>query len=159
MRHLITILFLLFLVLFPSCKNIRERGLFGKKAKTLEMLKAEQTRIRVADSLKRIENRLKAIEEARLDSLRLAAEEEQAAFEAINKFNIVVGSFITPEYAQAWAEEYRKQGYDTRIIKMTGSRFELVVAESYDRFSKAVERLNEFQTTVDVDSWLYVHKQ
>jgi len=159
MRHLITILFLLFLVLFPSCKNIRERGLFGKKAKTLEMLKAEQTRIRVADSLKRIENRLKAIEEARLDSLRLAAEEEQAAFEAINKFNIVVGSFITPEYAQAWAEEYRKQGYDTRIIKMTGSRFELVVAESYDRFSKAVERLNEFQTTVDIDSWLYVHKQ
>jgi predicted Holliday junction resolvase-like endonuclease len=159
MRHLITILFLLFLVLFPSCKNIRERGLFGKKAKTLEMLKAEQTRIRVADSLKRIENRLKAIEEARLDSLRMAAEEEQAAFEAINKFNIVVGSFITPEYAQAWAEEYRKQGYDTRIIKMTGSRFELVVAESYDRFSKAVERLNEFQTTVDIDSWLYVHKQ
>ena len=159
MRHLITIIFLLFLVLFPSCKNIRERGLFGKKAKTLEMLKAEQTRIRVADSLKRIENRLKAIEEARLDSLRLAAEEEQAAFEAINKFNIVVGSFITPEYAQAWAEEYRKQGYDTRIIKMTGSRFELVVAESYDRFSKAVERLNEFQTTVDIDSWLYVHKQ
>jgi predicted Holliday junction resolvase-like endonuclease len=159
MRHLITILFLLFLVLFPSCKNIRERGLFGKKAKTLEMLRAEQTRIRVADSLKRIENRLKAIEEARLDSLRMAAEEEQAAFEAINKFNIVVGSFITPEYAQAWAEEYRKQGYDTRIIKMTGSRFELVVAESYDRFSKAVERLNEFQTTVDIDSWLYVHKQ
>jgi len=159
MRHLITIIFLLFLVLFPSCKNIRERGLFGKKAKTLEMLKAEQTRIRVADSLKRIENRLKAIEEARLDSLRMAAEEEQAAFEAINKFNIVVGSFITPEYAQAWAEEYRKQGYDTRIIKMTGSRFELVVAESYDRFSKAVERLNEFQTTVDIDSWLYVHKQ
>jgi len=159
MRHLITIIFLLFLVLFPSCKNIRERGLFGKKAKTLEMLRAEQTRIRVADSLKRIENRLKAIEEARLDSLRMAAEEEQAAFEAINKFNIVVGSFITPEYAQAWAEEYRKQGYDTRIIKMTGSRFELVVAESYDRFSKAVERLNEFQTTVDIDSWLYVHKQ
>ena len=159
MRHLITIIFLLFLVLFPSCKNIRERGLFGKKAKTLEMLKAEQTRIRVADSLKRIENRLKAIEEARLDSLRLAAEEEQAALEAINKFNIVVGSFITPEYAQAWAEEYRKQGYDTRIIKMTGSRFELVVAESYDRFSKAVERLNEFQTTVDIDSWLYVHQQ
>jgi len=158
MRHLTTIFLLVFLVLLPSCKNIRERGLFGKKARTLEMLRAEQNRIRVADSLKRIENRLRALEEARLDSLRMAAEAEKAAYEAINKFNIVVGSFIVPENAQAWAEEYRKQGYDTRIIKMTGSRFELVVAESYDSFSKAVERLNEFQTSVDIDTWLYVRK-
>ena len=158
MRQFITIIFLVFLILFSSCKNIRERGLFGKKARTLEMLKAEQQRVRVADSLKRIENRLKAIDEARLDSLRMAAEAEKAAFEAIDKFNIVVGSFITPEYAQVWAEEYRKQGYDARIIRMTNSSFELVVAESYDRFSKAVERLNVFQTTVDVDSWLYVHR-
>jgi hypothetical protein len=158
MRRFITIIFLLVLILFPSCKNIRERGLFGKKARTLEMLRAEQQRVRVADSLKRIENRLKAMEEARLDSLRMAAEAEKAAFEAIDKFNIVVGSFITPEFAQAWSEEYRKQGYNTRIIRMTDSRFELVVAESYDQFSKAVERLNIFQTTVDVDTWLYVHR-
>jgi hypothetical protein len=157
MRHFLTIFFVALLILSPSCKNIRERGLFGKKAKTLEMLKAQQDSIRVADSLKRVENRLKAIEEARLDSL-LQAEQERAAYEARNKFNIIVGSFVTPEYAQAWAEEYRKQGYDTKIIRMTDSKFELVVAESYDRFSKAVERLNQFQDTVDVDSWLYVKK-
>jgi hypothetical protein len=69
-----------------------------------------------------------------------------------------VGSFITPEFAKAWAEEYRKQGYDTKVIKMADSNFELVVAESYDRFSKAVERLNQFQDTVDIDTWLYVSK-
>jgi hypothetical protein len=157
MRHFSTIFFVALLILSPSCKNIKERGLFGKKAKTLEMLKAQQNSIRVADSLKIVENRLKAIEEARLDSL-LQAEQERAAYEARNKFNIIVGSFVTPEYAQAWAEGYRKQGYDTKIIRMTDSKFELVVAESYDRFSKAVERLNQFQDTVDVDSWLYVKK-
>jgi hypothetical protein len=157
MRHFSIIFFLAVLVLTPSCKNIRERGLFGKKAKTLEMLKAQQDSVRVADSLKKVENRLKAIEEARLDSIRLA-EEERAAYEARNKFNIIVGSFITPEFAKAWAEEYRKQGYDTRVIKMADSNFELVVAESYDRFSKAVERLNQFQDTVDIDTWLYVSK-
>jgi hypothetical protein len=157
MRNFITIFFLVFLVLTPSCKKIRERGLFGKKARTLEMLKAEQDSIRVADSLKRVQNRLKAIEEARIDSIRVA-EAEKAAFEALNKYNIVVGSFITPEYAQSWAEEYRKQGYDTKIIKMADSRFELVVAESYDRFSKAIERLNQFQDTVDIDTWLYIQK-
>jgi hypothetical protein len=157
MKHFSTLLFVAILILSPSCKNIRERGLFGKKAKALEMIKAQQDSIRVADSLKRVENRLRAIEEARLDSIRLAEEEKQA-YEARNKFNIIVGSFIIPEYANAWAEEYRKRGYDARLIKMDDSKFELVVAESYDRFSKAVERLEQFQDTVDIDTWLYVKK-
>jgi len=157
MRQVAIVLITLLAILSPSCKNIRERGLFGKKAKTLEMLRAQQDSIRVADSLKRAENRLRAIEEARLDSL-LQAEQERADIEARNKYNIVVGSFLTPEFAKAWAEEYRKQGYDTRIVRMDGSQFDLVVAESYDRFSKAMERLNAFQDTVDIDAWLYIFR-
>lgn len=157
MRHLLIIFIAAYLILAPSCKKIKERDLFGKKAKILEMLKAQQDSIRVADSLKRVENRIRAIEVARLDSI-LRAEQEKAAYEARNKFNIIVGSFVTPEYAKAWAEEYRKQGYDTKIIKMANSKFELVVAESYDRFSKAVERLNMFQDTVDINTWLYINK-
>ncbi len=157
MRQFSIVLITLLLILSPSCKNIRERGLFGKKAKTLEMLRAQQDSIRVADSLKRAENRLRAIEEARLDSL-IQAEQERAANEARNKYNIVVGSFLTPEFAKAWAEEYRKQGYETRIVRMDDSQFDLVVAESYDRFSKAMERLDAFQDTVDIDAWLYIFK-
>jgi len=157
MRHFPIIFIVVLLILSPSCKKIKERGLFGKKGKTLEMLRAQQDSIRVADSLKRVENRIRAIEEARLDSI-FQAEQEKAAYEARNRFNIIVGSFVTPEFAQAWAEEYRKQGYDTKVIRMTDSKFELVVAESYDKFSKAVQRLNQFQDTVDIDSWLYVNK-
>jgi len=145
------------LILAPSCKKIKERGLFGKKGKTLDMLKAQQDSIRVADSLKKVEIRIRAIEEARLDSI-LQAEQEKAAYQARNKFNIIVGSFVTPEFAQAWAEEYRKQGYDTKVIRMPDSKFELVVAESYDRLSKAMQRLSQFQDTVDIDSWLYISK-
>jgi len=157
MRQFSIVLITLLLILSPSCKNIRERGLFGRKAKTLEMLREQQDSIRVADSLKRAENRLRAIEEARLDSL-IQAEQERAAKEARNKYNIIVGSFLTPEFARLWAEEYRKQGYDTRIVRMDGSQFDLVVAESYDRFSKAMERLDAFQDTVDIDAWLYIFK-
>jgi hypothetical protein len=121
------------------------------------MLKARQDSIRVADSLKRVENRLRALEEARLDSIRVA-EEERQAYEARNKYNIIVGAFVIQENANAWANEYRKLGYDTRVIKMDNSKFDLVVAESYERFSKAIKRLEQFQDTVDIDTWLYVKK-
>jgi len=100
MRQISIVLITLLLVFFPSCKNIRERGLFGKKAKTLEILRAQQDSIRVADSLKRVENRLRAIEEARLDSL-IQAEQERAADEARNKYNIIVGSVLTPFFDPA----------------------------------------------------------
>ncbi len=36
------------------------------------------------------------------------------------------------------AEEYSKQGYDPKIIKMEGSKFEFVSIEAYDCFRKAV---------------------
>jgi len=121
------------------------------------MLRAQQDSIRIADSLKRVENRLRANEEARLDSI-LKAETERATYEVRNRYNIVVGSFITPEFARAWAEEYRNLGYDTRIVRMDESRFELVVAESYEQFLKAMTRLEQFQDTVDIDTWLYIKK-
>jgi len=157
MRQFVFVFITLLLIFSYSCKNIRERGLFGKKAKTLEMLRAQQDSIRVADSLKRVENRLRAVEEARLDSL-IQAEQERINNEARNKYNIVVGSFLTPEFALAWADEYRKQGYDAKIIRKTGSQFDLVVAESYDKWPKAIERLEAFQDTVDIDTWLYINK-
>ena len=157
MRNYLMLLFMVLLFLSPSCDRIRERGLFGKKARTLEILKAQQDSIRIADSLKRIENRRRAIEEARLDSV-LKAEAEKAAFEARNRYNIVVGSFITPEYARMLADEYRKMGYDARIIRADTSRFEYVVAESLDLYSEAKTRLEQYQDTVDVFSWLYIKR-
>jgi 2-methylisocitrate lyase-like PEP mutase family enzyme len=122
------------------------------------MLLAQQDSIRVADSIKRAINRQKAIEEARLDSL-IRAEQEKAAYEAsMKKFNIVVGSFITPEYAHAGVDEYRKMGYDPQIIHPADSRFDLVVAESHEYYSPAVRRIEQFRDTVEIDAWLYVRR-
>lgn len=157
MKNFLTLFIVALFLLIASCNKIRERGLFGKKARELEMLRAQQDSIRKADSLKRIENRIRAIEEAQLDSI-IKAETEKAAFEARSRYNIVVGSFITPEYAQAWAEEYRRMGYDSRIIRRDTGRFELVVAESHDSYSKAIMRLEQFLDTVEVFAWLYVKR-
>jgi len=157
MRHLTAILVIILLVTLPSCKYFKGKRLFGKKADTMAAWQAKQQSIRVADSLKQIQERLKAKEEARLDSIR-RADEERKAWDLKYKYNIIVGSFITPQYAQDYSVEFKSKGYNARIIQMKDSKFQLVSAEAHESFRKAVARLAEFQDTVEVDAWMYVFK-
>ena len=154
MRHLFALLLIGLLIVLPSCKYFKG-GLFGKKARTTAMMKAQMDSVRVADSILKVQENLMAIENARLDSIRIA-EEERLAHES--KYNIIVGSFITPEYAKGLRDDYLKQGYDPKIIKMEGSQFELVSVEAYDSFTKAVARLKQFQDTVQFESWMYIRQ-
>lgn len=156
MKRYGALLFILFtLILMPSCKYFKGKKLFGKKADTMVVWSARQESIRVADSIKKVQDRLLAIENARLDSIR---QSEEALAALASRYNIIVGSFITPEYAKAWADEYRTRGYDPKIIKMDNSRFELVIAESHEKLGQAVRRLDEFQDTVQIDAWIYRKK-
>lgn len=155
MRHLSALILIVLLAIMPSCKYFGGKGSAKKRAEAAMI--ARQDSIRVADSIRKVQNDLMAIENANLEAAR-KADEEKAAFDAKFKYNIIVGSFITPEYAKNLLEDYKKQGYDPRIIKVDGSRFELVAAEAHDSFRKAVARLKEFQDTIQVDSWMYIKK-
>ena len=157
MRHLSAIVLIGLLIVLPSCKYFKGGGLFGGKDKTLALLLAQQDSIRTADSIKKVQVRLKAIENAKPDTVR-KADEWRLAGEAKYKYNIILGSFITPEYAKGFAEVYRKHGYDPKILKIVGSRFELVSVEAHDSFKKAVSRLKEFQDSVQNGAWLYTKK-
>jgi hypothetical protein len=152
MRLLASLILVVALAGLPSCKFLQNK-VFGKKARALAELKAKQDSIRVADSIRSVQERLLALENARLDSIRLS-EEQRKANEY--KFNIIVGSFLTPVYAKALAEEYGKHGYKTQIIPMNGTKFELVAAEGHNNLRDAVKRLTAFQDTVQIDSWIYV---
>jgi len=150
MRHLLAILLIVFLVTTPSCKYFKK----DNKAKTMAIIKAHADSIRVSDSLKKIQDQ---IMNARLDSAR-KADAERLAFDAEHKYNIIVGSFITPEYAKAFSDEYKAKGYNTQILKKEGSKFEFVSVESFDTFKKAFSRLQHYQDTVQFEAWLYVKK-
>lgn len=156
MRLLTGLVLLLILAMTPSCKFFKGKKLFRKKADTMAVWQVKQDSIRVADSIKAVQEALLAKENARLDSLRVI--EEKNAWENKYKYNIIVGAFITPEYAIAHSDEYRQRGYETRIIKVEGSRFELVSAEAHDSFRKAVSRLQQFQDTVEINAWMYIKK-
>lgn len=152
----ITAIFLVLMLALSSCKYFKGKKLFGgKKDKVMAEWLMKQDSVRVADSIKKVQDHLLAVEKARLDSIRLVEEAELAQ---ASQYNIIVGSFITPEYAQEWANEYRNRGYDAKIIKLEGTSFEMVSAESHKSFSKAVSRLAEFQDTVQIDAWLYIKR-
>ncbi len=147
----------LLIITTPSCNWLKEKGIIGKKERRLAELLAQQDSLRKADSIRKVENRLRAIEEARLDSIRLA-EEERVLLQSRQRYNIVVGSFLNHDYAVEWLEQYRSHGFDPKIIQMNGTDFELVVAESHEQYSKAIERLDYFLDEIDIFSWLYILK-
>jgi hypothetical protein len=153
MKKTLLTLIVIILVFSPSCKYFKGKKLFGKKADTMAVWHARQDSLRVADSLKAVTERLQAVENARLDSIRAA--EEKLVWEKKFKFNIIVGSFLIPENAKGLAAEYAKKGYQTRIIKMEGGQFNLVCAESLETYHGALSRLKFYQGNEEVDSWIY----
>ena len=156
MKHLSSAAFvvILLLVLFSSCKK---GSIFGKsKKKAIAEQQAEQARqdsIRIADSLKQVQETMRALEQARLESVRLAEEE---AARLASKYHIIVGSFYTPEYAKSLADKYKQEGYSTQILKRRGSLFEFVSVESFSSLRSAVNRLQEYHEYIMPDAWIYV---
>lgn len=114
--------------------------------------KAKQDSIRIADSLRKAQEFIQARENARLDSIRKAEEE---LLNAGSRYNIIVGSFITPEYAASMADEYTRMGYQAKVLKPAGSKFQFVAAEGHEDIRTAAKRLAAFQDTVQMESWIY----
>lgn len=155
MRSL-TALLILLMFSTSSCKFIRKKGWFGTgKADTLVVWQARQDSLRIADSIKVEIEYMKKLEKARLDSLMIV-EQQRVEMENKFRFHIIVGSFLTPEYAEDHKKLYQKMGYNATIIPDSRGRFNLVSAEVHDSMSSAYKRLVLFQDTVEFESWLFV---
>jgi len=158
MKTAITI-FMALTVLASSCRFIEEKGWFGKsdtEDEELAVLQARQDSIRVADSIQAEKEKMMAAEKARVDSIR-AAEQAQREWQERFKYHIIVGSFLTPEYADDFRDYYQSMGYDAKIIEGPQNRFNLVSAEVHDKLNEAVKRLVQYQDTVNFEAWIYIN--
>lgn len=148
---------LVLIILTGSCKFIEEKGWFGKsKVDTTAVWQARQDSIRVAESRQAEIEHMKAVEQARLDSLQ-AVEQAQREQEQRLRYHIIVGSFLTPEFAEDFKTYYQSMGYDAKIIDGPENRFRLVSAEAHDNLNRAINRLVQYQDTVNFESWLYIN--
>lgn len=144
------------LISLSSCKFIKKKGWFGtSKADTLVVWQAKQDSIRAADAMKLEIEKMKMLEQEKLDSLQAIAD-AQMEWESRFKYHIIVGSFLTPEYADDYLAYYKSMGYNATILPGPKGRFNLVSAEVHESISEAIKRLSAYQDTVNFESWLYI---
>ena len=152
MKRLILVLLAVIMLLTPSCDFMKSINPFGKKKRQTETLQKQQEAYRVADSI-RVANEQAEAEKARLaEQARLA--EEQKTVE-LKKYHVIVGSFLTPAYADDWLGHIKGFGYDAQIVGMNGGRWHLVSAKSFDSVHDAYKAVGSIQEKIDSEAWVY----
>lgn len=146
----VVLLLSIVIFLFQACNK-------GKQNSEQEAYQRMRDSTRIADSIKTVQavELELALEQARLDSIARAAADFEI-MEGSTKYHIIVGSFITPEYARAHTEYYISQGYDAKIYTADNG-FDLVSAMDLENLSEAVLLLERFKDTVDFEAWLYIY--
>mgnify|MGYP001404367795 CR=1 FL=1 len=159
MKRLITVLMAVMLLLTPSCKFMESINPFGRKAREAEALQKQQEAFRVADSIKVAAEKVAQEKENQAELARQAAEEEaRLAAESVSKYHIIVGSFLTPDYASSWLSHCRDMGYDARIIEWNDGRWKLVSAGSYETLRAAYNELPAVLNSFDMQAWVLAGK-
>jgi hypothetical protein len=157
MRYIIFLILLLFSLPNSSCKFISTNILSNETELKKNLFKQKQDSIRIADSLKIIQEEQISLENSKLDSVR-KEDENRRILNGRLKYKIIVGSFTNSQNARDLLESYKSRGFNSDIIISEADSIEYVSAEAFDDERKAMERLKEFKATIDSKAWLYVAK-
>jgi len=152
MKRLILVLMAVIMLITPSCDFMKSINPFGKKKRQTEALQKQQEAYRVADSIRVAEEQAAAAEKARQEELSRIA--EQATVEQ-GKYHVIVGSFLTPAYADAWLGHIKDLGYDAQLVDMNGGRWHLVSAKSFATQREAWTSAGSIQQNINGEAWVY----
>jgi negative regulator of genetic competence, sporulation and motility len=154
MRYLLLFSLLCIIMTHQSCKDLN-LNLFSasQKAKNLA-LKEKQDSLRIADSIRIVQEELLELENTKLDSVRKENEKLKIR-NSENRYRIVVGSFTSAQNALALAESYKSKGFAAELINAHDDGTVYVSVESYDNKSRAMERLREIKLSIEPRAWLY----
>lgn len=152
MKKLPLVLLAAVLVLTPSCDFMKSINPFGKKAREAEALRQQQEAFRIADSIRVANEAKEEAERVRQAELAMEAEEQTRV---MTGYHVIVGSFLTPEYADAWLEHIKGFGYDAQLIGMDGGRWQLVSARSFPDLHQAWNAVGGITDRIDSEAWVY----
>ena len=139
------------MLLTPSCDYVKSHNPFTKKQREAEAMRLQQEAERLADSIRFAnENAAREIER----QAELARQAEQEAMEQ-EKYHVIVGSFLTPEYADGWLAHCNQLGFTSKLVEMDGGRWRLVSVGSYDNIHDAWNALSRVQETAGGEAWVF----
>lgn len=152
MKRLILVLLAVIMLLTPSCDFMKSINPFGKKKRQTETLQKQQEAYRVADSIRVANEQVAAAEKARQDELDRIAEQETLK---LTQYHVIVGSFLTPAYADDWLSHIKDLGYDAQLVDMNGGRWHLVSAKSFATLREAWNSVGSIQEIINGEAWVY----
>jgi len=150
MRNIVIVLSLL-VILGSGC------DMFGKKKREEQArIEAQRKKDSIADAQKKakaLELKKQKEEQARKDSIRKAEEERKKMY----KFHIIVGSFKTPKYAEAYNDFISKKGYQTEMLT-NSYNFKMVSIGGFKSWKEAVVELKKAREAIEPNSWIYIRE-
>ncbi len=152
MKKLSLVLLAGILLLTPSCDFMKSINPFGRKVREAESLRQQQDAFRIADSIRVVNEAQAEAERARQAELAQAAQEE---VRSVSGYHVIVGSFLTPSYADAWLAHIKELGYDARIVPMNGGRWQLVSAKAFPDLHAAWNAVGSIQDNINSEAWVY----
>ncbi len=148
---------------FSGCKFINEK-ILKKGSDTLEVYVyhlEKQLETQKQDYQASLDD-IRQESQARIDSIIQYYENELSSgggkytTAASGTYYLIVGSFITPAYAEDYSARITGMGYQSEIVR-TG-RWNLVAAESHSNLRDALDGLSRVRSDITGSSWIYVDR-
>jgi len=148
------LLFVITVLLISGCKYFEEKRLFSKKVDTLINYAAEMEEPVEVDS---------AVIKAEAESISLQqgmqGEPEEDIYKSAysqpgNKYYVITGCFMIPEFAERYAERMRNMGYQAEIV-LRDDGFHMVSVSSHNNLRAGLDDLGSVRADITPKAWVY----
>jgi ribonucleotide reductase beta subunit family protein with ferritin-like domain len=148
------LLFVVIIILVSGCRYFEEKRLFSKKVDTLINYAAEMDKSLEVDTVP-IQAETAAVS---LQTEPPDIQEEdiyKSTYSGVaNRYYVITGCFMMPEFAERYAEKMRSMGYTTEII-LRDDGFHMVSVGSFGNLRASLDNLGSVRADITPKAWVY----
>jgi hypothetical protein len=151
------LLYIVLAILITSCRYFEEKRLFSKKVDTLINYAEELDEQVEPDSL----DAQIGLEQVETETdIPVDSEEDmfQTKFTSSgNRYYIITGCFMIPDFAESYAEKMQNKGYNAEII-LRDDGYHMVSVRSFNDLSESKSALQTVRAELASNAWIYEKK-